>query len=235
MSEVAAIYEEVLRYGAHPRQIVVGLDVDYLLARKKVEERQIAIANGAVVPRLIQLVLDIHSIFTVEYAKDMFLWMGYKAGLVPPKTGNLFEADGTRMDIAGVPLSKDQATGQGFWLCGINAYAILPIRRAVGAPVRRVETAAYPGRDRRREGGVLYHPLQSTGAIGNGRGYSVQRLAGGAMLRLREELRPFHSSVYDLATTASLPQGEEGWTDCVHYSEQIGDVIIRQILATDGN
>ena len=112
MSEVAGLYEEVLRYGAHPRHIVVGLDVNYLLARKKVEERQIAIANGAVLPLLAQLVLDLRSTFTVEYARDIFLWIGYQARLVPPKTGNTFEVDGTRMDVGGARLSKAEQQGR---------------------------------------------------------------------------------------------------------------------------
>jgi hypothetical protein len=64
-------------------------------------------------------------------------------------------------------------------------------------------------------------------------GTAYNALRDEAMLRLREEVRPFHSPVHDVAASASLLQGED-WADCVHYSERIGDVIIRQILSTDG-
>jgi hypothetical protein len=235
MSEVEGIYEDVLRTGAHPRHVVIGLDVNYLLARKKVEERQLAIARGALVPRLAQLLLDLRTVYTVEYAHDMFLWFEYQAGMIPPKAGNTFDPDGTRVADGRRVVSREQVQGavsgcaglmhtQFARYDGLSEIQFAELRKllaraaADGARVEFFTTPFNPNVQSEMVEGTAYNELRDA-----------------AMQRLTEELRPFHSSVHDLAKMSSLPSGEEGWSDCVHYSEQIGEAIIRQILATEGN
>jgi hypothetical protein len=161
--------------------------------------------------------------------------MEYQAGLVPPKTGNTFDADGTRLDIHGARLSKDEERGRVLGCAGLmhtqfarydglsdlqfaELRRLLKLAAADGARVEFFTTPFNPRVQSEMFDGTPYNALRQE-----------------AMLRLKEEIQPFHSSVRDLTMMSPLPQGDELWTDCVHYSEQIGDAIIRQILVNDSN
>uniref|UniRef100_Q01TN8 Uncharacterized protein n=1 Tax=Solibacter usitatus (strain Ellin6076) TaxID=234267 RepID=Q01TN8_SOLUE len=234
ISDIAGIYEGVLGRGIHPRHIVVGLDVDHLLGRKKVEERKIAIANGAVVPRLYQFLLDVRSTFTVEYTHDMILWVAFQAGLLPARSGNVFDAAGTSVAHEG-HLSKDQFHDAVSGCAArmheeilrydmVSDLQFADLKRLLlrastdGAKVEFFTTPINPMAQSEIVEGTSYNSLRKT-----------------AMLRLSRELGQFRSSIHDLANARSLKEGVEGWSDCVHYTSRNGDVIIREILSPGSN
>ena len=231
ISDDADIYEEVLRNGAHPRHIVVGLDVEHMLGRRKVEERQMAIVNGAVVPRLAQGLLDVRSVFTAEYAHDMTMSVAFHAGLVPRKISNNFDPAGTEIAHGSGLMSQEQfqAAVSG---CTAKIHAqiarydmvsdlqfaglkrLLTRAAADGAKVEMFTTPVIPMARPEIAAGTSYNSLREA-----------------AMLRLSLELERFHFSIHDLADTTALQDGVAGWSDCVHYSEGNGDKIIREILS----
>ena len=218
----------------HPKRIIVGLDVDRLLGRKKVEDRRIAISNGAVIPRLTQFSIDILSTLSIDFARDMMMSIAFHGGLLPSKGGNVFGSSGAiqyrqrliseeqfRAAVSGCAAQIHSQIARYDMVSDIQFGALKRFLARASGDGAQVEIFTTP-----------YHPT-ALSEITNGTAY--YGLRNQAMLRLSRELRPFYSALVDLSDSKFPVAGAEGWGDCVHYTGPNGDFIIEELLSAKQN
>jgi hypothetical protein len=233
MREVVEIYRDVLRSGAHPKHVLVGLDENNLLARAKVEERRVAIANGAIVPRLVQVVLDARLAFTAEYAGDMGKWIGFQAGLIPRKAGKTFdEAGGTVHRESGATKEQLRAAVAG---CVVQTNAQIERYDTVSelqfAEIRTLLTMAAADHATVEFFTTPFDPLVAA-EIGVGTAYPALREA--ALTRVARDSAPFGGRLRRISSDAVRGVDDDGWSDCVHYSDRVGEALVARLAATEG-
>jgi hypothetical protein len=235
ISDVAKVYESVLQNGSHPKNIIVGLDINALLGRRKVEERQIAVAKGAVVAGVTQLLLDVRKSFSVDFAHDMILSLALAAHLIKPASVNVFDAAGTSLPHGtGFPSEEDYRRSVSTCAATLHAQfarydmvselrfaeldALLGRASADGAKVDIFITPVNPAAQQQLTEGTLYEVLRKD-----------------VMLRLSRETGKVHFTIHDFADLSFLQGGAAGWADCVHVTGQNGNGIVRAMLSPGRN
>ena len=230
VSDISSIYEGVLRDGFHPQHLVVGIDINALMGRTKVEERQRAIAEGSMVARVAQLLADIRSIYNSDFCYDMLRSLAFTAGLLKPKALNVFDVDGTRLS-RGDTLRSESEYRRDVSTCAATMHAqfarydlvsnlrfadwerFVSRASADGAKVDIFVTPFNPIAEHELTEGTLYKSLRRD-----------------AMIRLARELGPFHFALHDFGDAASFQPEVAGWADCVHYDERNADRIVRRMF-----
>jgi hypothetical protein len=234
ISDIAKIYEDVLRNGSHPKSIVLGLDVNALLGRRKVEERQIAIAKGAAVARVTQLGTDLLKVFNVDFAHDMVLSVAFAAGLLKPKVINVFDVDGTSLPHR-TGFQSEEEYRSSVSTCAATSHAQFE-RYDMVSDLRFAELKAILKRassDGARVD-IFITPLNPMAEQQITEGTVYNMLRREVTLRLSRESGQVHLTIHDV-DASFLQTGVAGWGDCVHYTDRNGNAIVRAITSSGRN
>jgi hypothetical protein len=230
VSDISSIYEGVLRYGLHPQHLVVGLDINWLMGRTKVEERQRAIAEGAMVARGTQLLIDIRSIYNSDFGYDMLRSLAFTAGLLKFKAENAFDVDGTRLS-RGATFRSEYEYLRNVRGCAATMHAQFA-RYDLVSNLRFAEWERFVSRASADGAAVdiFVTPFNPIAEQDLTEGTLYKSLRRDAMIRLARELGPFHFALHDFGDASSFQAEVAGWSDCVHYDARIADRIVREMF-----
>jgi len=229
LSIISSVYAGVLHDGYRPRHLILGLDVEELLTRKKIEARQRAIAQGEIVPTLFQTAVNVRGVFDKDFAEFMVRILANVAGLPRFKTENEFKIE------AGPAAAADQALRDEYAhrisTCGalLNTrfarldlvsdlrfgvlYDILKLASDSGASVDIYMTPV--------------NPLAEQQAIQGNRYVELRREA---MTRLTREAAQRHYTLHDFGSASSFGGDDVHWVDCVHYGPVNAERMVHRML-----
>jgi hypothetical protein len=234
--QIAEAFGSIRREGVRPKEIVIALDPNHLMGRRRPERRAQAIAQGSIIARAQQTVIDLRTFFSPTLAEDSLRSIGIALHLVHQNITSRFDGDGGLLPEA--PQAAGQAVNdrQSAMANCVAAYhgefsrydTVSEFR--LGELEELLRTAAADG----AVVTLLVTPLNPAVETEMVKDTAYMELSGQALSRVRVMAARYHFQVQSTSDLTDLTRAED-WSDCVHFRSTIADAIVPRLVHSPRN
>ena len=222
-------YREARGLGIRPRKVFVGVEIDRLLGRERVERRADGAARGEIVPTVLQRIQEFKGLFMLDVLTDTGRSIAAKAGILHPRPHNYFTANGGFLGRGDVSANEPRVDHM-VKACAEDYHRqfqlIDSIRESNWTELKGLVGDALADRAAVT---IYITPLNPTVAGAMTRDTRYPELTKQVLDRLRAFAAASGIALCDW-TEASPEIEDHDWADCTHFGKTIADRLLQRLF-----